>query len=287
MPLIEIKNEKLSVGINTFGSELMYIRAHDGTDFLWTGDKEVWSYRAPVLFPICGGLKDDTYILNGKKYTLPKHGFARKSEFTGKLINAEKAEFILESNKDTLKKFPFKFRFKIIFELKDNELKVSNILENLSDTKMYFSLGAHEGYYCPEGIEEYYIEFDERVTLDSFILNGNLLEDKTVRIIEEEKRLDLKYEYFLVDALVFKNIGFHKASLVHKGNSKKVTVEFNDSNYFLLWTKPEANYICLEPWNGIQDGMDSDYDITKKEGIISLERGKIFKAVHTISCFNK
>lgn len=285
MSIIEIKSDNLTVGINTRGSELMYIKGIGGTEFLWNGNENVWSYRAPVLFPICGGLKEDTYIFEGKKYSLSKHGFARNSEFKGELINNSKAEFTLESDNDTLLKFPFEFKLKIVFELEKNILKVSNIVENLSDKTMYFSVGAHEGYYCPEGIEEYFIEFDEAVTLDSYILDGNLLENNSVRIIENEKCLPLKYEYFAVDALVFKDINFHKASLVHKNTGKKVTVEFNDSNYFLLWTKPGANYICLEPWNGIQDIVDSDYDITKKEGIVSLEPGKSFTAVHKVTCF--
>ena len=70
MAVIEIKNSKLTVGINTCGSELMYINSSRGTEFLWNGDEKMWSYRAPVLFPICGKLKDDTYTYNGKKYIL-------------------------------------------------------------------------------------------------------------------------------------------------------------------------------------------------------------------------
>ncbi len=283
--IIEIKNDKLKVGINTLGSELMYIDGANGTQFLWNGDESVWSYRAIILFPICGGLKDDKYIVDGKEYSLSKHGFARRSEFEGKKISDTKAEFILKSNEDTLKCYPFEFELKIIFKLQGNKLIVTNQVHNLCDKKMYFSIGAHEGYYCPEGIEDYYIEFDEPQTLDSYILNGNLLEENTVRIIENEIKLPLKYDYFAVDALVFKDIKFHKASLVHKNSSKKVTVEFNDSNYFLLWTKPNANYICLEPWNGIQDGMNADYDFANKEGIESIDAGKSFSVAHTIECF--
>lgn len=89
-----------------------------------------------------------------------------------------------------------------------NKLKVLNIVENLSNSEMYFSVGAHEGYVCPEGIEEYELHFDEKQTLDSYILNGNLLENNSVRIIEDSNILPLKYEYFKVDALVFKNIKF-------------------------------------------------------------------------------
>lgn len=283
--IIEIKNDKLKVGINTLGSELMYIDGANGTQFLWHGDESVWKYRAIILFPICGGLKDDKYIVNGKEYSLNKHGFARQSEFEGKKISDTKAEFILKFNEDTLKCYPFEFELKIIFELQGNKLTVKNQVNNLSDKKMYFSVGAHEGYYCPEGIEDYYIEFEGPQTLDSYILNGNLLEENSIRIIENETKLPLKYDYFSVDALVFKDIKFHKATLVHKNSSKKVTVEFNDSNYFLLWTKPNANYICLEPWNGVQDIVGSGYDISHKEGIIKLEIGKSYETTHTIECF--
>lgn len=285
MAVIEIKNDKLSVGINTLGSELMYINGADGTEFLWNGDKDVWTYRAPVLFPICGGLKDDKYTFEGKEYILKKHGFARKSEFKARLLCDTKAEFILESSEETLKMFPFLFRFTIIFELNGNKLKVSNIVENLSNSEMYFSVGAHEGYVCPEGIEEYELHFDEKQTLDSFVLNGNLLENNSVRIIEDSNILPLKYEYFAVDALVFKNIKFKGVTLAHKNSNKKVRVTFDNANYFLLWTKPGANYICLEPWNGVQDIVGSSYDITKKEGIIRLSEGKSFSSIHMIECF--
>ena len=66
MGIIEIKNEKLAVGISESGSELMYINGCGGTAFLWNGNKDVWSYRAPVLFPICGGLKDDKYTFGNE-----------------------------------------------------------------------------------------------------------------------------------------------------------------------------------------------------------------------------
>lgn len=44
MAVIEIKNSKLTVGINTCGSELMYINSSRGTEFLWNGDEKMWSY---------------------------------------------------------------------------------------------------------------------------------------------------------------------------------------------------------------------------------------------------
>ena len=285
MPIIEIKNDKLTVGINTFGSELSYINGANGTEFLWNGDEIVWPYMAPVLFPICGGLKDDTYKFDGKSYTLEKHGFALNSEFLAIRISESKAEFVLISNEVTKSVYPFDFKLTIVFELIENKLKVSNVVENLSDGDMFFSIGAHEGYSCPEGIEEYEIKFDDEQTLDSFILTGNLLENDSIRIIENSKTLPLKYEYFAVDALVFKNIKFNKVALAHKDGKKKVAVEFDQAKYFLLWTKPNANYICLEPWCGVQDIVGSDYNLENKEGIIKLEKKQRYSFIHTIECF--
>ena len=285
MSVIEIKNDELSVGINTFGSELMYIKSASGTDFLWNGDENVWAFRAPVMFPICGGLKEDKYIFDNKEYSLPKHGFAKLMEFEGKKVLANKAEFVLKSNEETMKKFPFEFVFKITFELSGNALKVDYAVENVSESDMYFSVGAHEGYYCPEGIEEYEVCFENNQTLNSYILNGNLLEDNYITVMENNKNFELKYDYFKVDALVFKNVNFDKATLVHKNSNKKVSVSFKGANYFLLWTKPGANYICLEPWHGVQDIVGSEYDFTKKEGIIRLNGGKTYIASHTIECF--
>ena len=192
----------------------------------------------------------------------------------------------MEHNEDTRKVFPFEFKLTIVFELDGNSLKVSNIVENLEEQTMYFSIGAHEGYNCPEGIEEYEIHFKEKYTLDSYVLDGNLLTDDVIRMTDNSNVLPLKNEYFSVDALVFKNIEFSEVILVHKHSSKKVRVTFDGANYFLLWTKPQANarYICLEPWHGVQDIVGSCYDITKKEGIIRLEGKGCYTAVHTIEC---
>ena len=283
MAVIEIRNEKLSVGINTFGSELMFVNGCSGTRFLWNGDENVWSGRAPILFPICGGLKNDTYTYKEKEYTLKKHGFARNSEFSYNRINDTKAEFVLESDENTKKGFPFDFRLKIVFELCENKIVVSNIVENLSEGEMYFSIGSHEAYSCPEGIEEYEVKFNENLTLDSFTLGDNcLVSSDTLRILENSDVLPLKYEYFEIDALIFRNINFNKATLVHKNSNKKISVEFDETRNFLIWTKPNANYICFEPWNGMADVVGSNYDIAGKDSIIKLDAEKSYTWVHTI-----
>ena len=283
MAILELNNGVLRVGINTKGAELTFVTGANGTEFLWNGDPDVWSGRAPILFPICGGLKEDTYYYAGKKYNLPKHGFARRSEFVGKKLSDTVAEFVLESNESTLQVYPFQFRLTVRFALNGNEIGVTNTVENLTDGEAYFSIGAHEAYACPEGIEEYEVRFDGKQTLDHWELDGNLLGNSCVRVLENADTLPLKKVYFAIDALVFKNVTFSKATLAHKTSGKAITLSFDGAKYFLIWTKPNGNYICLEPWHGIQDIVGSSYELNEKEGIIRLEKGASYEAKHTIS----
>ena len=279
---ITISNSKLTVTINTFGAELKSI-IQDGTEYLWNGDPDVWSGQAPILFPLCGGLKDDKYIFKGKEYTLPKHGFARNSEFIAERTTSDSATFLLTSDESTLKDFPFEFELRITYTLKGNVIDVKNEVTNKGSEDMYFSIGAHEGYACPEGIEEYSIIFEQPENLNASVLDGNLLEYDTVNIAENVTELPLKQEYFEIDALVFLDLKSRKASLKNNQTGKTIDVAFDGFDYLLLWTKPGANYICIEPWCGIPDFVDSDYDITKKTGIIKLEAGKTCVKEHSIT----
>ena len=83
--------------------------------------------------------------------------------------------------------------------------------------------------------------------------------------------------------MVFKDLKSRSAILRNRKTGKSVKIDFDFAPYFLLWHKPNAPYICVEPWAGIQDIVGSSYDITKKEGIIALESGQTYNAAHTIT----
>lgn len=264
-----LSNNRINATFSTKGAELISV-LKDGKEKIWIGDPAVWACHAPLLFPICGGLKDDKYIYNGKEYTLQKHGYARFVEFEVESHSDNSIVFLHKFNKETLKNFPFEYELRVIYTLNGSEIKVGYNVKNLADSDMYFSVGGHEGYYCPEGIEEYSVIFDKPEILDSSILNGNLLEYNTINVGENTCELPLKYEFFAVDALVFLNLKSRKVSLKNRKTGEEVGLEFEGHDFFLLWTKPGAKYICMEPWCGCQDFVDSDYDFKNKKGIIKL-----------------
>ncbi|MEE1045968.1 MAG: aldose 1-epimerase family protein, partial [Clostridia bacterium] len=243
----------------------------------------VWAESSPLLFPICGGLKDDKYTFKGKEYTMPKHGYGRKTMFEVESATDTEAVFLHKSNDETKKCFPFDYELRIIYSIDGYALKTEYKVDNKSGETMYFSIGSHEGYYTPEGIEDYDVVFPQNETLSSYVLYGNLLSDQKLPIIKDTNILPLYDKYFTIDALVFKDLKSRSAILRNRKTGKAVKVDFDYAPYFLLWHKPNAPYICLEPWDGVQDIVGSDYDITKKEGIIALDADKTYSGVHTIT----
>ena len=283
--IIKISNGSLFAEIDTRGAELQRIYNSTDVDFLWNGDSRFWSRRAPVLFPICGGMKDDSYTLDGVQYSMPKHGFCRDAEFTVDYHTENEAVFYIESNEERIIYFPFRFRFSIKYSITDGALHISYIVDNLDNKTMYFSVGSHEAYACPEGIEGYHIEFEKEEQLESLVIENNLIQPHTVLVSEKSSLLPLKYDYFAVDALCFRNIRSKNVWLV--GNGRRIEVSWDDFEFVLFWTKPNAPFICIELNCGTDDFVGTDGNIKTKEGIISLEPQKQFMRTHSMRFFKE
>lgn len=283
--MVYLQNEELKVQISEKGAELQSVVTKEGRECIWNGDPAYWTGRAPMLFPICGRLRDNKYIYGGKEYTMPGHGFAKNMVFDVEQVNDNTAVFVLRETEETMKIYPFAFELRVKYELDGKNIKVTYKTDNKNDYDMYFSIGAHEGYMCEGGIEDYYIEFDKNVTLDSYAVVGPIINHETTRIIENTNILPIKNEYFAVDALVMKNIDFDALTIKHNGDGKKnVRVEFPGFSSLLIWTIPGAPYICIEPWCGIPDSTDTDYIFETKEAIEKLAKGESFTRTHTL-CF--
>ncbi len=281
--MITLKNEKLTVKIAKHGAEIKSI-IKGGKELMWSADPKFWASSAPIMFPICGGLKGGKYELDGKTYEMSKHGFAKLSDFKVENIGDTSATMLLCDNETTRAVYPYAFEFRAKFDLEGDSLHITYEATNNDKKVMYCTFGAHEAYACPEGVDAYDIVFPERETLSAYALNGDLLTDYTKEIIKDSNVLPLKDSYFYLDALVFKDLKSRSAALVHRESGKTVAkVDFEGFSYFLLWHKFTAPYICIEPWCGIQDIAGTSYDISKKEGMTALAPGKTFSRTHTIT----
>jgi galactose mutarotase-like enzyme len=280
MSLFTIRNDMLTVVISAQGAELQSIRDRNGVERLWQGDPEFWSGRAPILFPVAGGFRGDAYEMDGKRYPMPKHGFVRKLEW--RVESAEETALTLLTN-ETHEGFPFAYELRVRFVLEESSLLVTYETANLDSRAFYFSVGAHEAYATPEGIEAYSIVFDEAETLQNFVLEGNLIKRQPVVMAENTRELPLLYKYFTVDALVFRTLKSRGVTLRSRLHDRELRVDFPEHDTLMFWTKPNAGYICIEPWCNAPDFVDADCRIDHKPGFIRLMPGNTVARRHTIT----
>lgn len=279
-----ISNRLLTAVISDRGAELLSLKNAEGKEFIFR-DPSVWGFSAPVLFPICGGLRDDRFVFEEKSYSLRKHGFAQISDFIPETVSETSAVFLLQDTPETLLSYPFHFEFRVKYTLNEDSLLIEYITKNTGDREMYYSVGAHEAYLCPGGIEEYSLIFDKKEHLNAHYVRGNLVDYETRPVLEGEDTLPLRYEDYAVDALVFSRFRSEGVTLSAKDGSRMLRVDFPDFSHLLLWTtnKTNAPYICIEPWCGMPDMVDSDYDITKRPGILCLAPGEEKTVSHTVT----
>ena len=156
-----IQNDFLTVTVSDLGAELMSVKTKDGHEYLWQGDEKYWAGRAPIMFPICGRLFNGEYTYLGKTYTLPNHGFARKSTFKLKSVSKSFVTLELEANEETLEQYPFNFVFDVTFSLKDNCLDIGSLnhfhLIQLGYKTQLSSIHLKGFYNHPKMLERLYI----------------------------------------------------------------------------------------------------------------------------------
>ncbi len=279
--MISISNQYLTVTINPKGAELSSLK-HQDREIMWEGNPDFWGKHAPILFPIVGTLKNNEFEYSEKKYSLPRHGFARDLVFEVSEKRADRVTFTLKSSAETLEKFPFTFEFSVIFILKEKKLLQYFQIKNEGQKTMYFSVGGHPAFALPGNFEDYSLHFDHDEKLEVFALKNDLLSRETTILNLQNQNLSLTQKLFENDALVLKKYASKVISILKNGED---FLHFSTGNFpnLGLWTKPNAPFICIEPWFGYADDISSTGKLTEKEGIIAIASEEIFEAHFAIS----
>ena len=239
------ENENFVLGVKEMGAELTSLKSKKtGFEFIWNGNEEIWYGQSPILFPIIGRLLDDKYRLNGKEYTMAKHGIVRKKPF--KLIEktSDSLTFSQTDDEESRKSYPYSFELQVKFQLTDTGLDVTHTVINKNDEKMLYSFGAHPAFNCKIGD---YLEFekDENLLTERIEHESILIEEKFPVEITN-KKLYLTETLFCDDALILS--GYTSKNISLKSNDHKRVVKFNfDSPLLGIWAKPNAPYVCKQP----------------------------------------
>jgi galactose mutarotase-like enzyme len=289
--MITLENDQLKVQVKTKGAELDSLYAKEtNIEYLWDGDAKFWNKKSPILFPIVGTLKENTYFYNNKAYNLTRHGFARDMDFSVSAQMGDSVTLTLADSEETLRLFPFPFRLDVIYSLESSTVHVRYKVTNTGNDNMYFSIGAHPAFKVPLDkkldYHDYYFEFEQ--TEDAYrwlISSQGLIEPVTVPFLINTNILPITRELFREDALVFKYPNSHKVKLKSNRSKHGVEVTYPGFPFLGLWAAPGADFVCIEPWCGIADSTTSKQEFINKEGINLLTPSQVFERTWSVRLF--
>ncbi|HLX93540.1 MAG TPA: hypothetical protein VKR32_17770, partial [Puia sp.] len=169
-------------------------------------------------------------------------------------------------------------------------LSVTYSIRNKDDKDMYFSVGAHPAFAVPlvDGTTytDYFLDFGKNLTLARWpISSDGLMEKKSILFLTDKRRLSLCKELFYEDALVFKNPATTRISLASHATEHGLALDFPGFPYLGIWAARNADFVCIEPWCGIADPIDSNGILHEKEGINRLAPGGLFERNWKIDLF--
>lgn len=288
--MIILENEKLRAEISPKGAELQsLVNKETGIEYMWSGDVAYWSKHSPVLFPIVGSLKEDTYFYKDKTYHLPRHGFARERIFLKDQLSVDEAVFSLSQDAETLAVYPFAFLLKLRYRLQQNTLTCTYEVSNTGYDELLFSVGAHPAFAVPmvkdTAYTDYYLQLNAEERLHRWKLQAGLIDDDAQPLPMQNSSLPLVHELFYEDAIVLKNMQSNRITLGCTKHPHGFNFHFDNFPFFGIWAAKNANFICLEPWCGIADSINHNQQLKNKEGIITLAANTNWQRNWMVECF--
>jgi galactose mutarotase-like enzyme len=271
---LRLSSGELTAELDPLGAQLSTLRDRAGHDLIWNGDPSIWAGRAPLLFPIVGTLAGGSYRLGSTLFHLSRHGFARHSLFALTDVSAASATFTLKADDATLALYPFCFALEVHVALDGPTLAMTTWVRNLGDQLMPASFGYHPAFRWPlpfgQPRSSHYIEFerDEPSPMRRLDATGLLTPEHHPTPIQQ-RRLVLTDALFQNDAMIFDDL---RSQAVTFGSDvgPRIRLSFPDTPLLGLWTKPQANFICIEPWHGIADPQGYSGDFSAKPGVFIL-----------------
>ena len=286
--MIVLKSDQLDVEFQTLGGALSSIKDKDDVEYLWQGDPTYWSGQAPVLFPICGSVRNDTVLYDKedgsqKEGKIPRHGLVRKKEFTLVEQTDNSVTFAIEDDEEMYANYPYHFRLEITYTVTGKTIRTQyKIYNKEAEKSMPYFIGGHPGFNCPlledEVYEDYYLEFEkpETCTVPKPFSETGMLDFKDRSSwLENKKEIDLNYDFFSYDAVTLDNLESRSVSLKSRKHDKGLKLHFNEFPNLIVWsTLNKGPFIALEPWSGLSTSIEEGDRLEDKKDVKILKPGR-------------
>jgi len=285
-----IRNDYLTARIAEVGAELKSLNElATGVEYIWKGDPAYWTGSAPILFPIVGGLKGGEYRLAGRTYSMPQHGVVRKKPWALAASDDATATFRTESDDATRESYPFEFTLDASFALEGRSLVVRYEVTNKGKDVMYFSIGSHPAFSLPFAggyIENYYLHFSESEDLERYFFDDGMHLNETEPVLDNSRQIYLTRTLFDRGPIILKHPASKDVTIMNSRNPRRLRVSTDGMPFLGIWSKPGAPFVCIEPWHGIPDNVDTDQEFTTKEGIMTLAAGATYTTGYRVDIMN-
>lgn len=278
-----IENDVLRATVDATGAQLCSaIRKDDGVEHIWGGDPSVWGFHAPILFPHCGALPDDSFFARGRIYRSSRHGFARDMEHSLIDHGERSISFALESSDATRERFPYDFRLVSTFSLENETLIHRSSVKNTDSEKMPFGIGYHPAFKIPFDDEhearDYTLRFSDLESPICLKMSPRgLISGEIYQLASNVREIAVDDQLFDDESRCMINLRSRTLGLYEKKSTRAVVCDISDFPYTLIWSKPGApKFICIEPWHSLPSAEGAPIAWDDKPAAAIIEPGEVW-----------
>lgn len=274
--MVTIENDQLKVRIKELGAELcgIYSKALN-LEYIWQPGFEIWDHSSLTLFPNTGRIYKDRTIIGGKIYPATMQGFAKTQLFSVAENAGDKVVLELQANSETIRYFPYEFTLRIVYALLNDRLDVTFSVVNHGTEPMYFCLGMHPGFYLPlvlgESTEDYIIRFNRKQNIRRRVNEQTtmLLTGESKPYLVDETDIALNDNMFNNGSHLLEGVSAESVTLLSTKSGRFVKIGIEGFPYLCLWGNAIRPYlVCIEPWCGTSDFIDTDHIWEKRPGVL-------------------
>lgn len=281
-----LRTDAISATISALGAEPVSLRDAHGTELLWQAGEQ-WRRHAPILFPaICRVGADDHLRVGGRAYPMAQHGFARDSWFSVVDTTDTTATYVLAADDTTRESFPFDFAFAVGYEVDGSSLTTRYTVHNSGDDPMPFSLGSHPAFsWRPERdhlASVHAVRFDQPEPGPYRRVEDNLLTADLHPSLAADGVLHVDWDLFEDGAVIMTDVASRGLRFGSAGG-RVVRMQWDGFSTITCWTKPGAEFICVEPWRGEPAPVGYLGAWDAKPGNVLLAPGARFEASYQLT----
>lgn len=280
---MRLNNETMVLEVSEHAAEITSFRNHQtGIEYMWQGDPTFWAGRNPILFPIVGNTYSKTYSIHGKTYAMGNHGIARHATFTCVKQTEDQIVMQLRDDEATRQVYPFPFLLEVTYTLHDTQVEIDYRVVNTGTEEMPFSFGLHPAFNCPLQADESFTDYHLELACPEALIRYDHQREEFIQEDTVTQTFALDYDV-LFRTIMLEHV---KSPYVRLTNGKHgVEVSCAGYRWLAFWTKPNAPYVCIEPWHGLSDLKENDTPFEKRPGTLLLAPGHSFTTGYSIRVF--